>query len=175
MEASIEIQNSDDSRGLLLRRSYTHNDQVRNQKYDLHRRYHPKGVTLWFGCQNAPNRYWRNLNLTGMISFDAHVLWSATDVDSFDTAVWSFYHGKNLEFSILGSQEAVCPEVSWLYKGHYRTPTQTMHYYKGNPSNVPYKFVLLDPPQNGEMFHHPCCTSFQTHRIHVWYICLHLP
>ena len=127
-----------------------------------------RGVTLWFGCQNAPNRYWRNLNLTGMISFDARVLWSATDVDSFDTAVWSFYHGKNLAFSILGSQEAVCPDVSWLYKGHYRTPTQTMHYYKGNPSNVPYKFVLLDPPQNGEMFHHPCCTSFQTHSIHVW-------
>jgi len=53
-----------------------------------------RGLTLWFGCQNAPNRYWRNLNLTGMISFDARVLWSATDMDSFDTAVWSFITGK---------------------------------------------------------------------------------
>ena len=36
-------------------------------------------------------------------------------------------------------------------------PTQTMHYYTGNPSKLPY-IVLFHPPPMGN-FHHPCIPS----------------
>ena len=37
--------------------------------------------------------------------------------------------------------------ISWgFYRGHYMTPTQTMHYYVANHSKKKHRFVFLIPP-----------------------------
>ena len=34
-----------------------------------------------------------------------------------------------------------------MSQGHYMTPTQTMHYYKENPSKIPYICIKFDSPK----------------------------
>ena len=37
----------------------------------------------------------------------------------------------------------------WVISGVILLPTQTMHLYKGNPSNLPYICINFDLPQTG--------------------------
>ena len=48
------------------------------------------------------------------------------------------------------------PFIPYPWSGVIILPTQTMHYYKGNPPKLPVTFALFDSPQKWVPFNDPC-------------------
>ena len=47
------------------------------------------------------------------------------------------------------SMKGIFLPIWWRFFGVITSPTQTMHYYRGNPSKLPYIYIVWLPPHGG--------------------------
>ena len=111
---------------------------------------HPNWVLVWintpktchFQTTNSPLQFryccWTKFRLTTLICIKPYERWDLLSID------WCRISSINNMTGCLGNQ--ISQKKNRVIGGIIILPTQTMHYYKGNPSKVPYICIVWFPP-----------------------------